>query len=124
MQTLKNNQKFTPELDSYINAYLRDKGGNTARLLPYIEQDNGPRGLFNSANQLFGDQRSATQQLLRDAISDGTSNNHASSLPSVSSRFVCGVLAIKLVIKTLKGNDTPKDADDFIKQCGGSAATN
>lgn len=121
VQKLKDNQKFTAELDSYINAYLRAKGGNAARLLPHIEQDNGPRALFGSANQLFSDQRAATQQLLRDAISDGTSNNHARSLPANVNRFVCGVLTFKLIVKTLRGNDTPKDADDFVKQCGGAA---
>lgn len=123
VQKLKDNQKFTAELDSYINAYLKSKGGNYARLLPHIEQDNGPRAFLGSSNRLFSDQRATTQQLLRDAISDGTSNNHARSLPANVNRFVCGVLAFKLIVKTLRGNDTPKDADDFVKQCGGATTT-
>ena len=37
--------------------------------------------------------------------------------PAKGSRFVCGVLAAKLIVKVLKGTDTEKDSDDFQREC-------
>jgi hypothetical protein len=130
IQKLRDGNKFTPELDSYINAYLKSKGGSASQALSYIEQENNTRGLLNSANQLFSAQITKIEGIVRDAsiVSPrGTASAPASNrlfvslahagAPAKSSRFVCAVLTFKLIVKVLKGTDTTQDSNEFKEEC-------
>lgn len=113
-QKLRDSNKLTPELDSYINAYLKGKG-NSASVLRYIEQENNTRGLLSSANQLFSAQITKIDGIVNDIVSP-RAKAHAGA-PASGSRFVCGVLTFKLIVKVLKGTDTEKDSEDFQREC-------
>lgn len=117
IQKLRDNNKFTPELDSYINAYLREKGGDAAEVLGHIKSRNGAVNLLGSLGQLFTAERSAIEKLELEGLSGGIARHHVCPFVAANDRFVCDLLAARLILKALVVTDKPKDANDFVREC-------
>jgi hypothetical protein len=117
IQKLRDNNKFTPELDSFINVSLRDRGGNAAEALRFIKSRNGALNLLGSLGQLATTERNVIEKLELEGLSGGIARHHASPFVTDKDRFVCDLLAARLILRALALTDQPSDTNVFVREC-------
>ena len=112
VQKLKSNNKFSADLDTFVEAYMKRKGYDDAARI--IARHNGSRALLTSLNQLFNDERAEIEKLVNNALSQRA---HAAPVIAFGRGFACAVMGAKLLLKTLLSTDTRGDADDVKQMC-------
>lgn len=132
---LRNANKLNAEFDSFIAAAVTRKRPDAASKLT---REGGARALLSAVAQISEQQR-LIDQMINDALRNARTSVHhigdspsrfavvpvslrqptaaPAALPALRLSFKCIVLGGRLIIKTIKGTDTPADAEQFATAC-------